>query len=149
MLVSTDYLKKLVSMREAGLAQHIKTIVLFDSNSIEESKVQLARDSFGIRVLTLDEIREAGRNAGSSVVLQPHALERDDVFMLNYTSGTTGDSKGVKISHWGLISSALILKEFVSMSEEDVLIDYLPAPHGFDQFIFALVMFCGASMGYY
>jgi len=34
MFVSTDYLKKLVTMRETGLAQHIKNIVLFDANDI-------------------------------------------------------------------------------------------------------------------
>lgn len=52
--------------------------------------------------------------------------------MLNYTSGTTGDSKGVKISHWGILSSAFIFLEMFELTENDVVIDYLPAPHVFD-----------------
>ena len=28
--------------------------------------------------------------------------------MLNYTSGTTGDSKGVKVTHWGILSAATL-----------------------------------------
>ena len=52
--------------------------------------------------------------------------------MLNYTSGTTGDSKGVKVSHWGILSSAFIFMETYGFTENDVIIDYLPAPHVFD-----------------
>ena len=52
--------------------------------------------------------------------------------MLNYTSGTTGDSKGVKVSHWGILSSAFIFMETYAFTENDVIIDYLPEPHVFD-----------------
>lgn len=52
--------------------------------------------------------------------------------MLNYTSGTTGASKGVKISHWGTISSSLIYSKTYGFTENDVIIDYLPAPHAYD-----------------
>ena len=34
--------------------------------------------------------------------------------MLNYTSGTTGDSKGVKISHWGVLGSAILYMELMN-----------------------------------
>jgi long-chain acyl-CoA synthetase len=81
-------------------------------------------------VFTLDEVREAGR--ASSVALQPELVTREDVYMLNYTSGTTGDSKGVKISHWGILSSSFIFLEMFELTENDVVIDYLPAPHVFD-----------------
>jgi long-subunit acyl-CoA synthetase (AMP-forming) len=33
--------------------------------------------------------------------------------MLNYTSGTTGDSKGVKVNHWGLLASAWLGIDFI------------------------------------
>ena len=69
--------------------------------------------------------------------------------MLNYTSGTTGDSKGVKVSHWGILSSALIFMEAQGFTENDVAIDYLPAPHVFDQFMFVAIMIAGGSQGYY
>ena len=81
-------------------------------------------------MFTLDEVREAGRQ--SSQVLHPELVERDDIYMLNYTSGTTGDSKGVKVSHWGILSSAFIFMETYGFTENDVIIDYLPAPHVFD-----------------
>lgn len=69
--------------------------------------------------------------------------------MLNYTSGTTGDSKGVKISHWGILSSAIIYMDMLKQEVDDVMIDYLPAPHVFDQFMFTATLIAGSSMGYY
>ena len=69
--------------------------------------------------------------------------------MLNYTSGTTGDSKGVKVSHWGILSSAFIFMETYGFTENDVIIDYLPAPHVFDQFMFVAIMIAGGCQGYY
>ena len=73
----------------------------------------------------------------------------DDIYMLNYTSGTTGDSKGVKVSHWGILSSALLFNEDQGFTQEDTAIDYLPAPHVFDQFMFVAIMIGGGSQGYY
>ena len=73
---------------------------------------------------------QAGRQ--SNRMLRPELLGRDDVYMLNYTSGTTGDSKGVKVTHWGILSSALVFNETYGFTENDVIIDYLPAPHVFD-----------------
>ena len=93
-------------------------------------------------MFTLDEVREAGR--ASSVVLQPEAVTREDVYMLNYTSGTTGDSKGVKVSQWGILSSSFLFMDEYKFTENDVIIDYLPAPHVFDQFMFIAILIAGA-----
>lgn len=97
---------------------------------------------------TLDEVREAGRNA-ADVALQPDAVGRDDVYMLCYTSGTTGDSKGVKVTHWGILSSALIFQDDSGFTEEDCVMNYLPAPHVFDQYITVAEMLAGGHHGYY
>ena len=90
---------------------------------------------------------QAGRQ--SSATLQPELVGRSDIYMLNYTSGTTGDSKGVKVSHWGILSSALVFMETYGFTENDVVIDYLPAPHVFDQFMFVAIMLSGGCQGYY
>ena len=76
----------------------------------------------------LDEVRQAGRD--SNIPLEPDLVTRDDIYMLNYTSGTTGDSKGVKVSQWGILSSALVWHEIAGFTAEECIIDYLPAAHG-------------------
>lgn len=89
-------------MKNKGMAEHIKNLVLFDGISNQQEKEEA--ESLGVRILTLDEVMEEGRQ--SDVVLKPEDVDKDDYYMLNYTSGTTGDSKGVKVSHWGILSSA-------------------------------------------
>ena len=76
-------------------------------------------------------------------------MTRDDIYMLNYTSGTTGDSKGVKVSQWGILSSALVWHEIAGFTDNDCIIDYLPAPHVFDQFMFVGMLLAGGCQGYY
>ena len=56
--------------------------------------------------MSLDAVREEGKGRSAGVELNYVEAQRDDIYMLNYTSGTTGDSKGVKVTHWGILSSA-------------------------------------------
>jgi long-chain acyl-CoA synthetase len=55
--------------------------------------------------------------------------------MLSYTSGTTGDPKGVKLTHKMILGSAWAAMNHVSVafSNEDSYISYLPAAHSFEQ----------------
>ena len=68
---------------------------------------------------------------------------------LNYTSGTTGDPKGVKTTHWGMLTSGFIFASQYGITAEDVFIDYLPAPHAFDQFLVTTCIILGCKMGYF
>jgi len=132
-------------MKSKGMAQHIKNCVLFDGLSNAEEKKQA--EEAGIRVLTFDEVMDAGR--GSDVVLKPEEVDKDDYYMLNYTSGTTGDSKGVKVTHWGILSSAWLGIDFIGMTENDTYISYLPAPHVFENFIYVTTLMTGAKVGFF
>ena len=69
--------------------------------------------------------------------------------MLNYTSGTTGDSKGVKVTHWGILSSAWLGIDLIQMTEADTYISYLPAPHVFENFIYVTTLMTGAKVGFF
>ena len=54
--------------------------------------------------------------------------------MLSYTSGTTGDPKGVKLTHKMIIGAAWAAMNHVSVAfnNEDSYISYLPAAHSFE-----------------
>ena len=55
--------------------------------------------------------------------------------MFSYTSGTTGDPKGVKLTHKMILGSAWAAMNHVSIAfhYEDCYISYLPAAHSFEQ----------------
>ena len=61
--------------------------------------------------------------------------------MLSYTSGTTGDPKGVKLTHEMVIQCVTAIQKRLGdnkLSERDTYISYLPAAHSFEQALFAL-----------
>ncbi len=104
------YFKRVLTMRENGLAGFVKNVVVFDADEEFANLKQgaLQKDPM-LHVHTFDEVREAGRGLGGKVCkLEPELVDRDDIYMLNFTSGTTGDSKGVKVSHWSLLCSIIV-----------------------------------------
>ena len=69
--------------------------------------------------------------------------------MINYTSGTTGNPKGVKVHQWGLTLQIYNSQSVLKTNEFDSSISYLPSPHVFDQVMFGLMFVAGAKVGYY
>ena len=61
--------------------------------------------------------------------LEPANADGDDVVMLAYTSGTTGQPKGVPLSHANLLSSTRGVIWAWGWNEDDVLVHALPFSH--------------------
>src|SRR2546427_669471 len=71
----------------------------------------------------LDELI-AGRLASSA--FRPHAMDANDVMRMAFTSGTTGNPKGVMHSFNTTLPACRILNEAMAVGERDVLLAYLP-----------------------
>lgn len=52
-----------------------------------------------MKLITYDDVIAAGKEAKANKTYTSIAAKPDDVFMFSYTSGTTGDPKGVKLTH--------------------------------------------------
>ena len=59
--------------------------------------------------------------------------DADDVGVILYTSGTTGDPKGSVLTHGNLQKSTEVATSLVEMSEDDVVLGALPLFHVFGQ----------------
>jgi len=73
----------------------------------------------------------------------------DDLAVILYTSGTTGRSKGVMLSHKNLFSNIISTLGIQSLVCEDRLLSILPLSHTYECTIgFLLPLHCGASIYY-
>jgi len=73
----------------------VKNIVSFDPNV--DAAILNKAEQVGLKVVTLDEVIEQG--TAKLATFTTSEPDPEDIFMLSYTSGTTGDPKGVKLSH--------------------------------------------------
>lgn len=92
----------------------LKTVVVFD-DSQAESKGKFLRFE-DIKRKTQEPARTAD-------------IKKDDVATIVYTSGTTGNPKGVVLTHWNIVSNACSAIERLHGVSEDIFVSYLPLCH--------------------
>jgi acyl-CoA synthetase (AMP-forming)/AMP-acid ligase II len=74
-------------------------------------------------IYTFDQVN-TGRGADSYPETEP-----EDLAFIQYTSGSTGDSKGVQLSHRNLLANLRQMVAASAMNDRDVLVSWLPVYH--------------------
>ncbi len=125
-----------------------------------ESKVLLDNFSLIPNDTKADFLKEALQNskfefnkildkALSYVGLKNEEVEEDDLAALLYTSGTTGNSKGVMLSHKNIVSDSEKTIELVNINEKDIFLSILPMFHTMESTLgFITPLNVGASIYY-
>ncbi len=109
------------ALRELPMLKHV--VVL-------DGTVMPANDS---RFLSWETLRERGRRRLSTepdvVRRQTAAITPDSPVTVLYTSGTTGNPKGVVLSHRNVVYEAAMLREITEAPENYPTVCYLPLAH--------------------
>ena len=87
-----------MKLKKSG-CKFLENIVLFDQ-STEEQKIEAK--SAGLNLYDFKDIIEVGRGHPELVLTDPTP---DSIYMFCYTSGTTGDPKGAKLTHKGFLGA--------------------------------------------
>jgi len=104
--------------------------------------------------MSLDLLRERGRAA---LARDPQAVRRraaqvpaDDLATLVYTSGTTGDPKGVMLTHRNIVSNVEASRQiFMEFGPSDVALSFLPLSHIFERMAgYYMMLGSGATIAY-
>ena len=96
-------------------------------------------------VHTFQDVLDAGK-----ADIAPFAeVMPDDIFTFSYTSGTTGNPKGVMTSHINMLTTiGAIESKGVYIHENDVHLSYLPLPHVLERCFYLVLMSAGGTVWY-
>ncbi|KAM6441238.1 long-chain-fatty-acid--CoA ligase 1 isoform 1-T3 [Liasis olivaceus] len=138
--------KLLLDITESGGISVLKTIVVMDP--FDRDLVACGKKC-GVDVISMKEFEALGRAHKHKPVL-PQA---EDLAMICFTSGTTGNPKGAMITHRNIVSN---MSAFVKATEkavfpcpEDTLISFLPLAHMFERIVECVVLCHGARIGFF
>lgn len=100
---------------------------------------------------SVDEVLAGGReNGGRGPAAFRQMVERvepEDIALLSYTSGTTGPSKGVMLSHRALIATGRSFLQVVPVGPRDEMMAYLPMAWVGDTFFSVVIaLLAGAAI---
>ncbi|KAI9323688.1 hypothetical protein BX666DRAFT_2117248 [Dichotomocladium elegans] len=97
-------------------------------------------------VISFDDLARLGRDCA----IEPRPPQPEDLCCIMYTSGSTGNPKGVMLSHKNIVAaiaaSHKILGKYVT--EKDSMMAYLPLAHILEFVVENLCVFWGVTLGY-
>ncbi len=121
--------------------ESVEKIITFEAISDEDA-----------RLLPFPQLFEAGQRWAAH---EPDLYDRlrravgpSDLATLLYTSGTTGEPKGVMLTHGNITSNVTAALRVLGYSSRDVVLSILPLSHSFERMAFYCYLHAGLSIAY-
>lgn len=148
MYCEDKYVNKLLVLKKAGKIDCLENIVNYDDTTADSSKGdhKEACKAGGIQYIGFEDALSRGRQSNTALDRLPN---KDSVMFMCYTSGTTGNAKGVMLTHSNLLHDVESFMERVNVDRGTTMISYLPYPHVFEQALFGAILKCGGKIGYF
>lgn len=130
----------------------LKLIICLDPLDAGEkpgfSKLAVLNDlakASGITIHTISDVEALG--AASNLPFLPP--QPTDIITINYTSGTTGNPKGVVLTHANAVAGTCTARVTTDGLASDVYISYLPLAHIYQRVAEHNALACGSAIGYF
>lgn len=137
-------LDKLLGVADKMPALH--TIVAMDPVEARPSKVR------SIALQAVSDLGHERMKAGWGVAREFHdgakRIRPDDLATIVYTSGTTGEPKGVMLTHGNLVSNIDGVLQVLRVDDEDSALSFLPLCHAFERLVAYIYMTVGISVAF-
>ncbi|CAK9163063.1 unnamed protein product [Ilex paraguariensis] len=127
--------------------KYLRTIVSFGKVTPEQSEEV---EKFGLVIYSWDDFLLLGENKHFDLPVK----KKSDICTIMYTSGTTGEPKGVMVSNNSIVTLIAGVKRLLesvgeALTVKDVYLSYLPLAHIFDRVIEECFINHGASIGFW
>lgn len=131
----------------SNIIEHSESKAIFVSERLEK-KVQSSINN-NIRLINIDNLTLfTDSNTTNSNTNFP-TISPNDLASIVYTSGTTGKSKGVMLSHHNLVEQLIMVSHLQPVFETDIYLSILPLPHTYECSLGLLTnIMCGSSTYY-
>lgn len=105
-----------------------------------------------MRMVSFKQLLEEGRSVDAAVRAElQHRLQQaheSDLVSIVYTSGTTGDPKGVMLTHRNFASNARGAIEALKFTADETTLSFLPLSHVLERVVHYALQYCGATIAY-
>jgi long-chain acyl-CoA synthetase len=105
------------------------------------------------RVVTMADVVATGERAlaadpaaASRYRAAAAAISPDSLATIVYTSGTTGDPKGVMLTHRNIVSNVIATQGWIGLDPSDRLLSFLPLSHVFERVVLFRCLYDGVSV---
>ncbi|KAK2866455.1 hypothetical protein Q7C36_002511 [Tachysurus vachellii] len=141
-----EKVETLLANCEKSLTSVLKTIIVMDPF---DAAVTERASKCAVEILSLKDVEALGKDN----LRKPIPPKPEDLSIVCFTSGTTGDPKGAMLTHENVVSdSASFVKSFESAFtplSSDVLISFLPLAHMFERVVQTVLYSVGGRVGFF
>src|SRR6056297_3447989 len=141
-----EQLKKIYSVKDQ--IPSLKRFLVLDPNFDPDTTISTGK----IKISTYSEVRESGAEL---LEKKPDVIEKeimqgkgDDTATIIFTSGTTGEPKGVVLSHQNFLHQVSCIPEVVDVNPGDIWICVLPVWHSFERIVQYIALGSASTLAY-
>jgi long-chain acyl-CoA synthetase len=122
----------------------------FVSSAAQRAKLEEARAAASSGLRWIHSFDDDPWPAPATGAVDPAVpVQPDDLATIMYTSGTTGEPKGVMLTHGNIVSEVLLALQAMELRTSDVYLSLLPLSHVFERLNgFHTMLYAGVTIAY-